>query len=983
MKVFDLINNSGLVMEFSIENIDFMLDLEANNNFLLINNQIAYDFYSLYFKVHSVKKNKIELLFSSFKSKDFSEEKSVEIIDHIIILDSCLKELRDYEELSWNTFSKDSMLIRLRDFYNLSLITFRFIAFLMVNSKCKFSKTDIKHYSEFLDLDKDMLYFNLYDNAQLVGDEILIFSSEKTKNPRIKLNPVLLKVLYNEELTSIDKQRYSEFFFEEFFRNSFQEEECINFEADFFDEEIALDLDEEGNDDPEYIIVQNELEEEEELPYSDPLEYIGDRFKMVLYAVLSNHESERLSNLFYRNNRSKIEDLEDDQITDMEYKRVLEKFQMKYERIKERIENRLYLTLDAGLSLPRLEKLIIENDLDEFEIKIICYVLGCQFCKSFQTFKIVNNNPSISEILDLFCENLEQKLNNRRYFYKKSHLVIANLIHIDDDYAFERSEITIDQRLAEYIMNIDNQSEDIVEGSKLYTPTVTMDQVIISDEKKSKILDAISNYEIYTKKIEEVNIESQNRNLVGSGLVILFYGPSGTGKTLMAHAIANYMKKKILLVNMPSCYIRDMEKMVKIIFREATVNNAIIFFDECEDFLRSRNYGNSDVKIILTEIEKYNGVILMATNIPQRIDDAMHRRILLSVDFPKPHLELREKIWQKHLKDRFELADDVDLKKISYEFELTGGLIKNAVMTAIQKAISRDKEHIVINHEDLRYGAKCQMTKQLSSNESISEINPKFGLEHLILPEQLKNSIIDIINFHKNKQILFSDWGFFNDESQFRAGSSLLFYGPSGTGKTYTAQIIAYELGMKLEMIKLSSLVSSYVGQTGKNIENLFGNHSTESKILLFDDADALFSQRTKVSDSVDRYANMDVDVLLTEIEKYQGIIILTSNFIDTIDQAMFRRFNYILEFKMPDQSIQTSLWKSILPDKVPLADDVDFDAITRDYSLTGGGIKNVIFRACARAILRDEQDRKLYQRDLLDSIKMDYHIIKKSSIGF
>ena len=306
-------------------------------------------------------------------------------------------------------------------------------------------------------------------------------------------------------------------------------------------------------------------------------------------------------------------------------------------------------------------------------------------------------------------------------------MVRENIIKIHEPKYLNQSDLMhslleIDRRMVDYVVALDTEFGALVEGSALFSPNVSLNQVILAKETKELILDTISGMEEFRKTIDKFDIgggNSDNNNNTStslggtgsaSGIVILFHGISGTGKTMMAHAIANHLERKLLLINFPSLQNGDKtEELLNMTFREAKIQNAIVFFDECEALFESRELrGNKIVNISLNIIEKYDDLIILATNRPFDLDEAMHRRIQLAVEFPSPNVHLREKIWQTHLNftskknndnesnnndnSVVELSDNVDLYKISLEFELTGGFIRNSVLTALKMAMLKHKK---------------------------------------------------------------------------------------------------------------------------------------------------------------------------------------------------------------------------------------------------------------------------------------------------
>ena len=262
---------------------------------------------------------------------------------------------------------------------------------------------------------------------------------------------------------------------------------------------------------------------------------------------------------------------------------------------------------------------------------------------------------------------------------------------------------------------------------------------------------------------------------------------------------------------------------------------------------------------------------------------------------------------------------------------------------------------------------------------------PRKGLDDIIVSQETMNQIRDIIHFEKARKVLESQWGFaetFPDNN----GLAVLFYGPPGTGKTLAAEAIAYETGKTLKYVNYAQVLSKYIGETEKALEALFKDVASHESILFFDEADALFSKRIADGTANARYINIEVDILLRQIERNNVFAILTTNFIQNIDQAFLRRMRYIVEFGNPGIDLRIRLWKLLIPEKLPVADDVDFDVLSRMYEFTGGDIKNIIIRAAVNKALNFSEDVRISMQDLLDTCKVYNEIMldsKHRKIGF
>lgn len=186
-------------------------------------------------------------------------------------------------------------------------------------------------------------------------------------------------------------------------------------------------------------------------------------------------------------------------------------------------------------------------------------------------------------------------------------------------------------------------------------------------------------------------------------------------------------------------------------------------------------------------------------------------------------------------------------------------------------------------------------------NDFATYIQPGATWKDLNVPETIRSQINDIVTQAKAFQTSFSD-----------KGLNILFSGPSGTGKTLSARILAAELGMDLYRVDLAAVINKYIGETEKNLNAIFDAAKVSNAILYFDEADALFGKRTEINDTHDRFANMEVNYLLQRIESYAVVVILASNLKQDIDPALIRRMRYVVEFPTPVIEQRMSLWQRL-----------------------------------------------------------------------
>ena len=219
--------------------------------------------------------------------------------------------------------------------------------------------------------------------------------------------------------------------------------------------------------------------------------------------------------------------------------------------------------------------------------------------------------------------------------------------------------------------------------------------------------------------------------------------------------------------------------------------------------------------------------------------------------------------------------------------------------------------------------------------------------ENLVLPAPQTRTLREIATQVRHRATVCEDWGF-AEQSSRGLGLSALFCGPSGTGKTLAAEILANELRLDLFRVDLSAVVSKYIGETEKNLRRVFDAAEEGGAVLLFDEADALFGKRSEVKDSHDRYANVEVSYLLQRMEAYRGLAVLTTNMKDALDPAFLRRLRFVVQFPFPDAAQRAEIWRRIFPARTP-TDALDFSVLAR-LSVSGGNIRSIALNAAFAA---------------------------------
>ena len=244
-------------------------------------------------------------------------------------------------------------------------------------------------------------------------------------------------------------------------------------------------------------------------------------------------------------------------------------------------------------------------------------------------------------------------------------------------------------------------------------------------------------------------------------------------------------------------------------------------------------------------------------------------------------------------------------------------------------------------------------------------IKPQKTFKDLVLPEKTIEEISSALSQIKNHDLIFNKWGL-NKKHSVGKAVSLNFMGQPGLGKTLAAEVIAKELNKKLYIVDYSTLVDSYIGETGKNIRYVFFKAAKDNAVLFFDEADSIISSRTFVMDSTDSLINMDKNILLKELELFDGVVIFSTNLSVNLDKAFERRISAHVLFEHPTPEQREKIYKLLIDKKTPISKDVDFKELSELYDFTGGDIKKVILNAARSAASSDRNEKIICREDFI-----------------
>jgi AAA+ superfamily predicted ATPase len=323
---------------------------------------------------------------------------------------------------------------------------------------------------------------------------------------------------------------------------------------------------------------------------------------------------------------------------------------------------------------------------------------------------------------------------------------------------------------------------------------------------------------------------------------------------------------------------------------------------------------------------------------------------LVQVDLPARKPALRAQWWKAALHDR----KIRHLPDLPARLGMAIRLGPNRIADVVSAAACAD---------DLVPLARSRVASDLPSMARL--VRPDWTWDDLVLPARQREQLQRLCAVLEHAPRVMGDWGF-SAKSPAGHNTIALFSGPSGTGKTMAASLIAASVGLHLYACNVASIFDKYVGETEKNLDRLFNETERANAILLFDEADVLFGVRTEVKDGHDRYGNLSVGYLLQRVESYDGLVILASNLASNMDEAFCRRLSHVVLFPMPDAALRRELWMRAFPRDAPLEPDIDMDALARGFELSGGNIRNA---ALAAAYLAAADGGPIARRHVLQAI--------------
>ncbi|MFD0676914.1 MULTISPECIES: AAA family ATPase [unclassified Paenibacillus] len=664
-----------------------------------------------------------------------------------------------------------------------------------------------------------------------------------------------------------------------------------------------------------------------------------------------------------------IAGMENDWANDPEAAALLEQL----EDLERAIAHRIAVSVNAGVNLP-LQTVAHTFGLRAQERDFLMVALAVELDRKYERVfgflqdDLTCKHPNAGLLIQLYCRNAADMLEVRDALAMSSPLSKYFLYKDEADTAksFLSQPIVLNRRMVRLLLDgiASEPSDSVKRVTQRFNSGSPLEPLRVDEALQEQLQTFVRG--MYTPE-----------RATRKRLAFHIWGPSGSGKTLHAKHCCHAFGKSALIADVAGMLLaeRPFAELLDDVLREAILQQAVLCFTHMEALFPEEPDAAARHKLrsFLHSLNSYGGLLFLLADKQIKLSADMKDRWVIDLELKVPETEEREALWKSFAAEARIFSDSVDWRVIGDKFRFTAGQIKRAISlaqsftewTRAGRLAAVNSEAYSDIDEQALYKA-CFMQVQHRLEKKASRIQAKYTWEDVILPGEQKEQLRNACNQMKYRSVVYGQWGF-ERKLAYGKGLSMLFAGPPGTGKTMSAQVVAQELQLELYKIDLSQVISKYIGETEKNLHEIFHEARLSNAILFFDETDALFGKRSEVKDSHDKYANIETAYLLQKMEEYDGISVLATNLLGNIDEAFIRRINYIIKFPFPDADYREKIWRSMFPKEAPIGDDVDFKLIASKFSIAGGGIKNI---AVSAAFLAADAGTPILMKHLLLAVK-------------
>jgi AAA+ superfamily predicted ATPase len=629
------------------------------------------------------------------------------------------------------------------------------------------------------------------------------------------------------------------------------------------------------------------------------------------------------------------------------------------ERIREAVDR---TPRNVGLRVPRLASMFALNDPVERDLMLLCLLpeLDVRYRRIYGYLQddASRAHPSV-EILSQIVLRKAGSIEAVHGLLLPSRALLCNRLLVPSGHEGRSSRyLRVDDRIVSFLLGFDDPDERLDQILSRPLPAEGWEAVFVNSE----LLTELRNFADATR---------------GKTVQAILRGPYGSGKLKSARAIATERGCPIIAFDANAAVRKQhWEESVDLAFREARLLDAAIYVHSIEPLFEDEQPHHL-WDYLLDAAGIFNGLTLFAASTLPDLSNRRRDAQLPYFDFPVPNYDMRSRIWRAALADK-PLAVDPDaiVPTLATAFQVTDGQVGDAVAAARASASLRSFSDPQISADDLYAACRKQAGRRLVGFARRIEPTRHLTLDDVILSKANKAQVRELLNRVRLRSQVEKELKF-HRKLALGQGLVVLLAGAPGTGKTLTAELIANEQGIDLYKVDVSAIVSKWVGQTERNLSRIFSEAEDSDALLFFDECESLFGQRGETaSEASGRWANLQVNYLLSRIEEYSGIVVLATNLRKNIDEAFIRRIHVIIDFSTPDAAMRFELWKRTLPATANGVSETDLQGIAERFTLTGSGIRNAVIDAAFRALAVGSE--KIGLRDIVDAIGREYQKVGK-----
>jgi ATP-dependent 26S proteasome regulatory subunit len=631
-------------------------------------------------------------------------------------------------------------------------------------------------------------------------------------------------------------------------------------------------------------------------------------------------------------------------------------------RLDSLIVQRVLVSLKAGISLPLLDLARLFG-LSAAEINALLICLAPEIDRRYERFygylhdDMTRKRPSIGLVLGLCSRARFDSIHLRAIFSAQAPLVKYQILHIVDDPGdgnplMSRS-VKLDSRIASYFLGEHGLDPRIQDMAEWIPPDAgSTEEIRVHENLIDRLLAAIGDC------FGETGVRRKP--------LVYLYGKPSAGKGALAEAVCSRLRLAVLVVDAEQLSVSTVgfDEGIFLAVRESLLCQTALYVQHIDRVLENDS-ARVRFKSLVRNVEEMGGITFLSGERPWSWSFPGKGVLFLPVEIPYPGYDEQMNLWRRALTGYHGL-NEADVSLLASKYPSTAGQIQEALEVAINLAALRTRRD-ALTMADIDRGCRTRRIPDLG--RLAQKIEPVHAWHDLVLPAEQMDRLRDICNQVVHRAVVYGTWGF-DRKLSLGKGLHALFSGSPGTGKTMAAEVIANELHLDLYKIDLSQVVSKYIGETEKNLHQIFREAQRAQLVLFFDEADALLGKRSDVKDAHDRYANLEIAYLLQKMEEYEGVTILATNLRQNMDEAFVRRIRFIIEFPFPEEEYRLRIWQGIWPTETPLAETVDLPFMAKRFKLAGGSIRNI---ALAAAFLASSNGNSIDMKHLLKATRHEF----------